>query len=49
MYRPLMENFNDLSKIASTKSTLGDEEVVSVILHRPPHAPLQWIPVKNHF
>jgi hypothetical protein len=42
VYRPLMDNFNDLSKVASPKSLLGspgDKEVVSVILHRPPQLP----------
>jgi hypothetical protein len=39
VYQPLMDNFNDLSKVASTKSTLEDEEVVSTILHCPPQLP----------
>jgi hypothetical protein len=34
-----ISNLNDLSKVVSTKSTLGDGKVVSVILYRPPQLP----------
>jgi hypothetical protein len=35
LYR--LDNFNDLPKAVSPKSPLGDEGVVGIIPHRPPH------------